>query len=137
MAVEIVVCFLLSGLIAQGLKKVFHAPRPKAIISYDMYQHFIENITHSGNNSFPSGHTTSAFALATVLCLYAKNRYLQLLYFIMALLVGYSRIYLGQHFLPDVVVGMMIGMGVGVIVFIISNRILSIKRKQVEPAFAA
>ncbi|MCX7727730.1 MAG: phosphatase PAP2 family protein [Chitinispirillaceae bacterium] len=59
------------------------------------------------NKSFPSGHTCSAFAAATFLALLFKGWWY--LTFIAALLVAYSRIYLGQHFPSDVVGGAILG----------------------------
>jgi membrane-associated phospholipid phosphatase len=56
----------------------------------------------------------SAFAAATVLALYCKNSsMLQVLFLILAVAVGFSRIYLSQHFLPDVLAGSLIGVAGG------------------------
>ncbi|MFT5858383.1 MAG: membrane-associated phospholipid phosphatase [Flavobacteriaceae bacterium] len=68
-------------------------------------------------NSFPSGHTTAAFAFfALVAFLFPTNRIAQALCVVIAVLVGYSRIYLSQHFLEDVVAGAVLG----IICFILS-----------------
>jgi membrane-associated phospholipid phosphatase len=56
-------------------------------------------------NSFPSGHTTSAFTIFLFLALISKNNLVKLLCFIMALSIGYSRVYLSQHFLNDIYFG--------------------------------
>jgi len=72
-----------------------------------MYEHF----------SFPSGHTTVAFALCTVLALSAKNRVWGLFFFVMAMVAGLSRIYLAQHFLVDTYFGSMIGTVFGVLIY--------------------
>jgi membrane-associated phospholipid phosphatase len=61
-------------------------------------------------NSFPSGHTTSVFALAVLLALNTNDKRISLIYLVTAIITGYSRIYLGQHFLADVVTGALIGM---------------------------
>lgn len=106
---RILLAFLISGLIAQVLKKAVHLPRPMAALGTDTYRHFIDGVTHSGYNSFPSGHTTSAFALALLCALHTKHPGFRWLFFFLACMAGYSRIYLGQHFLPDVFVGMLIG----------------------------
>ena len=70
-----------------------------------------------GFSSFPSGHSTTVFALATMLALFEKNKKWNILYLLGALGVGYSRIYLGQHFLGDVLVGSGLGMLVAVLVY--------------------
>ena len=64
-----------------------------------------------GATSFPSGHTMSAFALYGLLALLIKrNKALSgLIFLIIAILVGVSRIYLVQHFLKDVFAGSLIG----------------------------
>jgi membrane-associated phospholipid phosphatase len=114
LAAKILFSFLASGLLAQLLKVFFHAPRPKALFAnrHLPYQYFIDGVTHSGMNSFPSGHTTTAFALATTLALNTSCKYRCGIFFILASLTLYSRIYLGQHFVEDTAAGLFIGTGV-------------------------
>ncbi len=113
-ALLIVVSFLLSGIIVQLVKHLFFSPRPKLFFGEGYHSFFISGIEFYHNNSFPSGHTTTAFAVATVLILQAKDSRYQLPVLIAAVLVGYSRIYLGQHFLADVLVGALIGIVSGI-----------------------
>jgi membrane-associated phospholipid phosphatase len=108
-ACQVISAFLLSALVAQILKTVFSMPRPKQFFSPGQYPYFIDGVTHIGFSSFPSGHSTSIFALATLLALFEKNRKGKLAYLLVAVAVGYSRIYLGQHFLGDVLMGSCIG----------------------------
>ncbi len=108
-ALQILTAFLGSALCTQVLKNVFSMPRPKQFFSPGQYSHFIDGITRVGYSSFPSGHTTSIFALVTMLALFEKNKKWTWLYVLPAVAVGYSRIYLGQHFLGDVLVGSMVG----------------------------
>jgi membrane-associated phospholipid phosphatase len=109
LALQVATGYVFSGMAAQLLKRFSHAPRPHAIISNTEYHYFLEGITHSGMTSFPSGHTTSVFALATLLALNSGNKKMASLYVIPAILTGYSRIYLGEHFLHDVVAGTLLG----------------------------
>lgn len=113
-AILIIASQLTAGLVAQIIKHICHAPRPKVYFA----QHFPEITLHQVPGvqlhswySFPSGHTTTAFALFMALtCILAtRNKPLQALFFCMALLVAYSRIYLSQHFLVDVWAGAIIG----------------------------
>jgi membrane-associated phospholipid phosphatase len=108
LAMQVITGYLFSGIVSQVLKQVIHAPRPHAIIT-NTYPYFIDGITHTGMTSFPSGHTTSVFALAVLLALNTPDKRISLIYLVTAIITGYSRIYLGQHFLADVVAGALIG----------------------------
>ena len=101
--------FLISGIAVQIIKNCIDAPRPHLFFEPGQYLFFIDGVTLANHHSFPSGHTTSAFAIATVLVMMADNRNRQLLILMLATLVGYSRIYLAQHFLPDVLIGAVLG----------------------------
>jgi undecaprenyl-diphosphatase len=68
---------------------------------------------HPGTFSFPSGHTTAAFASATAMTLTYKKWYVAVPAFTYAGLVGYSRMRLGVHYPSDVLAGMVIGVGAG------------------------
>lgn len=71
----------------------------------------VENIElHGGANSFPSGHTMSAFALYAFIafCL-PKKKATAIVLLLIALLVGLSRVYLVQHFFKDVYLGAIFG----------------------------
>ncbi len=61
--------------------------------------------------SFPSGHATFAWALAVVLA--AKEPRAKYFFYILALLISLSRIYLGVHYPADVVGGSFFGLGIG------------------------
>lgn len=116
-ATHILVAFLTSGIVAQVMKNITHAPRPRAFFKPGFYSNFIEGVTQSGWTSFPSGHTTTAFALATVLALHARNKTWGILYLLLAIGEAYSRIYLGQHFLEDVVAGALIGVFFAIVTY--------------------
>jgi membrane-associated phospholipid phosphatase len=109
LAMQVITGYLFSGIVSQILKHAFHAPRPHAIISNAEYPYFIDGVTNTGMTSFPSGHTTSVFALATLLALNTSDKRFSLIYLITAIITGYSRIYLGQHFLADVLAGALTG----------------------------
>ncbi len=113
-AFQLIAAFLVSALVAQILKNVFSMPRPKQFFPAGQYSYFIDGVTHIGFASFPSGHSTSVFALATLLAIFDGNKTANFLYLLAAVAVGYSRIYLGQHFLGDVLVGSVIGVGTAV-----------------------
>jgi membrane-associated phospholipid phosphatase len=115
-AIQVTAAFLLSALVAQILKNAFSMPRPMQYFPQGSYPYFIKDVTHLGFASFPSGHTTSIFALVTMLALFTPNQRAKVAYLFAGVLVGYSRIYLGQHFLNDVLMGSCIGMIMAVLV---------------------
>lgn len=59
--------------------------------------------------SFPSGHTAAGFMLFLSLAIIFKKSWVSFLFLMAALLVGYSRIYLSQHFFVDVYFGSLAG----------------------------
>jgi membrane-associated phospholipid phosphatase len=108
LAFEGLLSFATSGLFTQLLKRTVFADvlRPKGLLGAQL--HYIAGVEVHTTHSFPSGHATTAFALATFLVLHStpKNG---ILWALAAALVGFSRIYLNQHFLPDVLAGALIG----------------------------
>lgn len=115
LALSIFASYALSGIIAQVLKYFIVEPRPAVFLKDSTYKYFIESVTLHNYHSFPSGHTASAFALATVLAFYYKNNFTGLLLLLLATGVGYSRMYLGNHFMIDVLGGAVIGVVSGII----------------------
>ncbi|OYU95045.1 MAG: hypothetical protein CFE21_12105 [Bacteroidetes bacterium B1(2017)] len=71
--------------------------------------YLVPGAEHNYNNSFPSGHSTSAFAVFGMLALYVNKNWQRVLFFILAFFTAFTRIYLLQHFLIDTCVGSIIG----------------------------
>jgi membrane-associated phospholipid phosphatase len=85
-------------------------PRPKVFFADRINElNFIEGVEVRNYGSFPSGHTASAFTLAFILILLVKNETWRIVIFIAALLIGFSRVYLIQHFMIDVYIGSVFG----------------------------
>jgi membrane-associated phospholipid phosphatase len=74
-----------------------------------------------GNPSFPSGHTSFAFAAATALCLKYPKWYVIAPSAFWACSVGYSRMNLGVHYPSDVVAGALLGAGSAYLTYKINN----------------
>lgn len=96
--------------LSYGLKVAIKRDRPFVTHPNDVTQR-----THVGPLSFPSGHTTAAFATATALTLSTKKWQFAVPAYAYAGLVGYSRMRLGVHYPSDVLGGMIIGIGSGLL----------------------
>ena len=105
----LILSFLLSGLLAQTIKRIEQRPRPGAYFKQPERIHRVDEKLLKGNNSFPSGHTTTAFATFSLLAFATRNKAIQFFFFAVAVVVGYSRIYLGAHFAEDVLAGAALG----------------------------
>ncbi len=93
-----------------GLKYLVNRTRPFKEYPNDIIQR--DNV---GLASFPSGHTTAAFATATAMSLSYKKWYVTVPSYLYAGFVGYSRMRLGVHYPTDVLGGMIIGIGAGLL----------------------
>lgn len=102
----------LNAALTSGLKLAVNRKRPFVKYPNDIIQR-----TNVGKYSFPSGHTSNAFAAATALTLSSKKWYVAVPSYAYACLVGYSRMRLGVHFPSDVLGGMVIGIGASLLVF--------------------
>lgn len=87
------------------LKNIFQRPRPFTLLPFNTF-----STSCPTDYSFPSGHATIAFAAATILSVFDKKR--RWMYYLIAGLIGLSRIYLYCHYFLDVVAGGAIGSGV-------------------------
>ena len=105
---QIGISFLISGLLVQVIKHLIHSPRPKLFFGPGTI-HCIQGITGTGTASFPSGHTATIFALTTLLSIYFPDRRSGIFFILIAILTGFSRIYLSQHFPIDVLAGSFAG----------------------------
>jgi membrane-associated phospholipid phosphatase len=123
LSIELLVSFIVSGLLAQLFKNIFQHPRPRAFFTPEQYPYFFDGLSINNHVSFPSGHTTTAFALTFILASYTKNKLLQILLLALAILAGYSRIYLAQHFLEDVFAGAILGSVISAICLYYSGKI--------------
>ncbi len=81
--------------------------------------------------SFPSGHTSSSFAFATAVA--ANNKKLGVAAYVLAALIGFSRIYLGVHYFTDVLAGAVLGVVYGIVgVLIVKAIVKAIVKKNAK-----
>jgi membrane-associated phospholipid phosphatase len=106
----LVFCTVAIGtLIVQALKNFFLPAqlRPGTAITDGTLFHHVEWVPLLTNFSFPSGHTTTAFSIFLLGCLFIHKKWIIPVGFLFGLLVGYSRVYLAEHFPLDLGGGML------------------------------
>lgn len=103
--------FLLTAILSDIiLKNIFIRPRPFSadyLLPIQPTRLIQPILTCPLNFSFPSTHAATAFAVATVLTFFDKKR--RWFYYLTAIIISYSRIYLGCHYFFDVLSGSIIG----------------------------
>ncbi len=127
---------LLVTIIVQIAKHYYNEPRPSLYFADTAtLVHTIKWVPVHGSCSFPSGHTTTAFAMFTFLTLICRNKFVGFAFLTLALLAAYSRIYLAQHFFVDVYAGSIIGTTSSLVVYTLfhQRRVKSSPEVDAEP----
>ena len=101
---------IIQTLIVHLFKRIIFPdwPRPSRFFDQEILQ-FTEGVKLYGHHSFPSGHTTTAFAVMGIMAYLYSNRLLQMILLFLALLAGLSRMVILQHFFADVLAGSFFG----------------------------
>lgn len=109
----LVISWLTKVFISVSLKNVFNLPRPIEVYQNTGQEiHLVNGVEIAHWFSFPSGHTMTAFAFACFVLIYLKQNRFAIVALFVAILVGYSRMYLFQHFPRDVFAGGILGVSV-------------------------
>ena len=130
-AQDLVAASLSSALVNQSIKVVANRSRPRDNLGNN---NFVGYTGLNNNSSFPSGHTTEAFTLASVIAEHYDETWVSVLSYTTAGLVGYARMYHDAHFASDVVASAFIGTYVGKAV-VNHNRTLRGKKLVLLPMF--
>ena len=92
--------------------------------------------TVGASSSFFSGHASCSFSLALFTSLYFKNKFFTIAIFFWAIIVSYSRIYVGKHYPLDIIVGAAFGIITGWLTYLLYNKYLLRKNKIPYPSNA-
>ena len=131
--IGIALCFLFPDRVSvMCFKEVFMRLRPC---------HALEGVrlfdNHCGGQfGFISSHATNAFALAMFFSLTYKNiKYFPLMMISWAVLVAYSRPYLGVHYPGDILCGAIVGTGLGCLVYFLVSKLKQLLERKFNMQF--
>lgn len=102
-----ILALIASGVFSQVLKHIIGRPRPR----FDNIWEIAGPTLEKGFNSFPSGHTSTSFAIAAVASCYFPG--LRWIFFGGAGLIGLSRVFGGSHYPSDIAGGIILGLITG------------------------
>lgn len=124
-AIVFIAAVILSNIILYFCKHILFEDMYRPSKYFELFEtyklYLVEGVQLHNINSFPSGHTTTAFTVFFTMTIVLKKHWAKLLMFFFALLTAYSRMYLSQHFLADVVVGSILGTGSVMLAFYYSK----------------
>lgn len=120
----ILIAILLPTVVTNLVKGYVHAPRPLTVFRGEEWLYMIPGYKNNYEFSFPSGHTTGAFACFTITSFLSNKKSIiyPIVFIIIAVLVGISRIYLLQHFWEDILWGSIIGVGFSQLILFIFEK---------------
>jgi membrane-associated phospholipid phosphatase len=99
--------------------------RPRKFFSEIYTENYILYLVPGTNpemlDSFPSGHSTTAFATYFLIAAVSNNQFVKVLMLFFAVTIGYSRIYMSNHFLQDVVGGSFLGIILSILGLLIAS----------------
>ncbi len=95
------------------LKNVFKTPRPDKSLWR----------TEASGYGFPSGHVTVTAGFWSYILIFLRKKWLTIIGFIIIFFIAFSRVYLGVHFLLDIIGGLLIGVAVALCFYYLETRI--------------
>ncbi|MCL2361024.1 MAG: phosphatase PAP2 family protein [Defluviitaleaceae bacterium] len=101
------VVFFMSSLVVQGMKIIFRVPRPW-ITGYPDFRPVGDALPEATGYAFPSGHTQNAAAYLGSLGATLKQLWAKVILFALPVIVAFTRMYLGVHYLSDVIASLVI-----------------------------
>ena len=107
--VAVLTGLIICTILTQFLKQVVFPNDFRPVVILANKVRVIPGYYMNRTHSFPSGHTSTAFTLALLLAFIVKRNFWVYFFPLIAFFVGYSRVYLAQHFVTDVFAGMLTG----------------------------
>lgn len=114
-SLSLLAAFLINNLL---LKNIFNRTRP-----FYMIESLSVLIKYPSDASFPSGHSAAAFAVAAALIFAGAPKKISIPATVLAVLMAFSRLYLGVHYPSDVICGAVIGTFCAAVSVFVLNRI--------------
>jgi membrane-associated phospholipid phosphatase len=109
--VRLVLSVLIASALCAVLKKAIHEPRPGTFVPDSVAWDEDVTLARHGNNSWPSGHTTAAFAFAVGVCALGAPRRAKAAALLVASLTALGRVAVGDHYPGDVLSAALLGGG--------------------------
>ena len=132
----IAICLVIlctDQLCASIIRPIFERLRPSNIDNPISSLVHIVNGYRGGRYGFVSSHAANTFAAALFLINIFRNRFFTLAILLWAVLVSYSRLYLGVHFPGDILCGALLGILVGILVYRIYERVRGAMYRRLQP----
>lgn len=120
LSLYLLISFLLTSMLVQGLKSFIFVDSMRPFFYIDkglLNVSLVDQVTMHKQFSFPSGHSTTVFAIATLLSLFYKSPRISIFLVIISSLTAFSRVYLSQHFIQDVLAGSFFGIVSSLLVY--------------------
>lgn len=117
-ALILFIAVILGYLISEFLKYIVMRPRPYMVLQG------VHQMVTINNSSFPSGHATEIF----IGCVILGKKYGYMIFLVLlAIIISFSRIYIGVHYPSDVIAGALLGVGISLTVLHYEDNILKLK----------
>ncbi len=132
--VAIIAALIICTVLTHFFKRVVFPNDMRPIVSLGEEKiRIIKGLKINRANSFPSGHTSTAFTLALLMAFIVRGNFWVYFFPLVAFFVGYSRVYLAQHFVTDVFAGMLIGIVSSYFSLLVYEKFKSRKVGKMEP----